>query len=419
MRISKTNKNKIVNDPVFGFINISSEIYFDLIQHPYFQRLRRIRQLGLSFMVYPGANHTRFEHAMGAMHLMTSALSALKGKGHDITDEEAEAVTIAILLHDIGHGPFSHVLENSIVEGVSHEDLSTLYLEELNREFDGRLSMALDIFRDNYPKRFLHQLVSSQLDMDRLDYLRRDCFYTGVTEGVIGSDRIIEMLTVRNDQLVIEAKGIYSIEKFLIARRLMYWQVYLHKTVIAAESLLVNTLRRARELVLQGETVFASPALSYFLSNDCTLEDFKGDLKLNRENPLSIFAKLDDYDIISAIKVWQDHPDYILSLLSYSLVNRNLFKIKMRSQTFSDAKIEDLTQRVLETFPITAEQIKYFLIQGSITNSALSDNSDNIQILFKNGKVSDIRDASDINLSVLAKTVRKHYLCYPREVNNK
>ncbi|MDP4205188.1 MAG: HD domain-containing protein [Bacteroidota bacterium] len=417
--MSKTNKNKIVNDPVFGFINISSEIYFDLIQHPYFQRLRRIRQLGLSFMVYPGANHTRFEHAMGAMHLMTSALSALKGKGHDITDEEAEAVTIAILLHDIGHGPFSHVLENSIVEGVSHEDLSTLYLEELNREFDGRLSMALDIFRDNYPKRFLHQLVSSQLDMDRLDYLRRDCFYTGVTEGVIGSDRIIEMLTVRNDQLVIEAKGIYSIEKFLIARRLMYWQVYLHKTVIAAESLLVNTLRRARELVLQGETVFASPALSYFLSNDCTLEDFKGDLKLNRENPLSIFAKLDDYDIISAIKVWQDHPDYILSLLSYSLVNRNLFKIKMRSQTFSDAKIEDLTQRVLETFPITAEQIKYFLIQGSITNSALSDNSDNIQILFKNGKVSDIRDASDINLSVLAKTVRKHYLCYPREVNNK
>lgn len=402
-----------------GFININSEICFDLIQHPFFQRLRRIKQLGLSFMVYPGANHTRFEHAIGAMHLMSDAIFVLKEKGQEISNEESDAVLIAILLHDIGHGPFSHVLEDSIVDGISHEELSLLYMEELNCEFGGALSLALEIFKDNYSKRFLHQLVSSQLDMDRLDYLRRDCFFTGVTEGAVGSDRIIKMLTVRNDQLVIEAKGIYSIEKFLIARRLMYWQVYLHKTVLAAESILKNILKRAKELVMGGGELFASPALEYFLRQDFSSNDFRELLNTRGETPLSKFAELDDYDIICSIKTWQHHPDFILSYLANSLVNRNLFKIKIRGQVFPEAKIEELKQRIKEVFPITESQIPYFLIQDSITNSALSDNSDNIQILYKNGKISDIRDASDINLSVLTKTVRKHYLCYPREVNNK
>ena len=416
----KTNKKKIINDPVFGFINIRSEIVFDLIEHPYFQRLRRIKQLGLSCLVFPGTNHSRFEHALGAVHLMLSAIEILNLKGQEITDEEADAVTIAILLHDIGHGPFSHVLENTLVMDVPHERISLLLMEELNRQFDGKLELAIRIFTDQYPKRFLHQLVSSQLDMDRLDYLSRDSFFSGVSEGIIGAERIIKMLNVKNDELVVEYKGIYSVENFLIARRLMYWQVYLHKTVISAEYLLINVLKRARELAMAGAEVFATPVLKVFLTKQISLNDFVQNRLIDGRKALDIFASLDDNDIFASVKEWQEHPDMVLSYLSKCIINRRLYKIKISKKPISDQKIAQLKSKIGAHFNVCDEQIRYFLIADTISNSAYNKASSNkINVLFKNNKTSDIADASDISLSVFSETVRKYFICYPKELDIK
>jgi len=416
----KTNKKKIINDPVFGFINIRSELVFDLIEHPYFQRLRRIKQLGLSCLVFPGANHTRFEHALGALHLMRSAIAILKLKGQEISEDEADAVTIAILLHDIGHGPFSHVLENTLVPDVPHECISLLLMEELNRQFEGKLDLAIRIFTDQYPKRFLYQLVSSQLDMDRLDYLSRDSFFSGVSEGIIGAERIIKMLNVQNDELVVEYKGIYSVENFLIARRLMYWQVYLHKTVISAEYLLINVLARARELAMEGTEIFATPVLKVFLSRQILLEDFIQNRIIAGRTALDLFASLDDNDIFASVKEWQEHPDSILSYLSKCVINRRLFKIKISKKPFSEMKIIKLKEKISEHFKVSDNQVQYFLINDTISNSAYNKASSNkINVLFKNNKTSDISDASDINLSVFSETVRKYFVCYPKELDIK
>ncbi len=413
----KTNKKKIINDPVFGFITIQSETIFDLIEHPYFQRLRRIKQLGLSCIVFPGANHTRFEHAIGAVYLMRLAVANLRLKDVDITDEEAEAVTLAILLHDIGHGPFSHALEYSIVEGLVHEKMSVLLMEDLNAQFGGKLSMAIRIFKNEYHKKFLHQLVASQLDVDRLDYLRRDSFFTGVTEGVIGSDRIIKMLDVRNDELVVEAKGIYSIEKFLIARRLMYWQVYLHKTVLSAEFLLVNVLKRAKEVALKGEKLFSTPSLSVFLENRITLDQIQqGDSFMGR-SLLSVFAGLEDDDVIASIKQWQYHSDPILAYLSSCLINRKLFRIRLQNTPFGEGEISEIKSAIQKQFKVDGADLDYLLVQDSITNSAYVANDNKINILQKNGSVCEIDKASDINLSGLSHTVRKFFVCYPKELD--
>jgi len=416
----KTNKKKIINDPVFGFINIRSELIFDLIEHPYFQRLRRIKQLGLSYLVYPGANHTRFEHALGAVHLMRSAIGILRLKGQEISDEEADAVTIAVLLHDIGHGPFSHALENTVVQGIPHEKISLLLMEELNRQFEGKLELAITIFKNQYSRHFLHQLVSSQLDMDRLDYLSRDSFFSGVSEGVISSERIIKMLHVKNDELVVEYKGIYSVENFLIARRLMYWQVYLHKTVLSAEYLLINVLARAREIAQSGDELFATPVLKAFLSNKVTLDDFANNNLVDGRQVLDLFANLDDNDIIASIKEWQNHPDAILSYLSGCIINRRLFKIKISKKPISEQKIAKLKEKICRHFNLCDDQLKYFMISDTITNNAYNTvSSDKINVLFKNNKVSDIAVASDINLSVFSETVRKYFICYPKELDIK
>lgn len=404
-----TNKLKIINDPVYGFIKIPYDIIFDLIEHPLFQRLRRIRQLGLTNYVYPGANHTRFQHAVGAMYLMGQAIEVIRSRGHKITEEEARAVTIAILLHDIGHGPFSHSLENSLIRNTSHETISLMFMEQLNQSFGGELTIAISIFKNEYPKRFLHQLVSSQLDMDRLDYLKRDSFFTGVSEGVIGSDRIIKMLNVVDDQLVVDEKGIYSIEKFLIARRLMYWQVYLHRTVVSSEQLLVMMLKRAQKLVAGGEQLFATPALEYFL------KDAPGKFSpANREVFLEQFARLDDNDILASAKVWCMHPDKILSLLSARLVNRNLFRVQLNSEPFDTEMVESMRSKVASHLSISKEEASYLVISDSVSNFAYSDMDDRISILDKKGEIRDIADASDIlNISVLSKTVRKYFLCFP------
>ncbi len=415
----KTNKKKIINDPVFGFITIQSDLIFDLIEHPYFQRLRRIKQLGLSCIVFPGANHTRFEHAIGATYLMRLAVNTLRLKGIKITDDEAEAVAVAILLHDIGHGPFSHVLENTIVEGIPHEKVSALLMEDLNIQFDGKLSLAIQIFKNEYTKKFLHQLVASQLDMDRLDYLRRDSFFTGVAEGTVGSDRIIKMLNVRNDELVVEYKGIYSIEKFLIARRLMYWQVYLHKTVLSAEYLLVNVLLRAKAVVLSGGALFASPALHVFLKKKITIEQFSSTETYKGKSMLELFTELDDNDLISAIKQWVNHEDKILAYLSDCLINRKLFRIKIKDRAFPKKKIDEFKSKIHDFFEVDENHYNYYLIQDSITNSAYAGSIGKINILMKNGKVKEINDASDINLSNLSQTVRKYFICYPKELDIK
>ena len=410
----QSKKNKILNDPVYGFVNLSSGISFDIIEHPYFQRLRRIRQLGLTYLVYPGAIHNRFQHAIGAAHLMQNAIEVIRSKGHEITDEEAEAVMIAILLHDIGHGPFSHALENSIVHDITHEDISLIIMSELNQQFNGALSLAIKIFQDTYHKRFLHQLVSSQLDMDRLDYLQRDSFFTGVSEGVIGSERIIKMLDVVNDNLVVEAKGIYSIENYLIARRLMYWQVYLHKTVLSSEQLLVKILKRAKQLALKGNILFATPALSYFLYNKVTKESF-----LSKPNSIHYFAKLDDYDILASIKAWADHDDFILSDLCNRLTNRNLFRIELQEKPFDKEKINTLKSKVIAEFKIPAKDAEFFVFSDSIINSAYSSKDENINILYNTGKLTDIALASDmLNTSVLSKKVKKYFLCYPKQFRN-
>ncbi len=407
--LNRNNKKKIFNDPVYGFISIPDEFIFDLIEHPYMQRLRRIMQLGMSHLVYPGALHTRFHHVLGAMHLMTLAVSTIRRKGHEITPEEERAVLIAILLHDIGHGPFSHALEYDIVCGVSHEEISGFFIERLSAEFGEDLEHALLIFKNKHSKPFLHQLVSSQLDMDRLDYLNRDSFYTGVSEGIIGSDRLIEMLNVHNGNLVLEEKGIYSIEKFIVARRLMYWQVYLHKTVVSAEFMLIHALRRAKQLVKEGNELFASPTLMYFLKNDVKTENFKNDPSV-----LDKFAALDDYDILGAIKVWQDHPDKVLSMLSTRLVNRDLFKIEISKDPFSPDRIRLEKEMVRNQFDLNDEEIEFFVYTDVLSNNAYNQHKQNINMLMKNGEIIDLSKASDnLNISALANPVEKYFLCYP------
>ncbi|MDF2431476.1 MAG: uncharacterized protein JWP44_1107 [Mucilaginibacter sp.] len=406
------NKKKIINDPVYGFISIPTDLVFDLIEHPYFQRLRYIKQLGMTHLVYPGALHTRFHHALGAMHLMGMAIETLRNKGHDISNEEEEAVIIAILLHDIGHGPFSHALEEIIVENISHEDISAMLMNKLNTRFEGRLNMAIEIFKGTYPRQFLHQLVSSQLDMDRMDYLNRDSFFTGVSEGVISSDRIIKMLNVKDDHIAVEEKGIYSVEKFLIARRLMYWQVYLHKTVIAAEQLLAKILKRSRELVLTGESIFTTPALSHFLAKPISRETF-----MNEDHHLDNFASLDDTDIMAAVKVWATHHDFVLAKLCNDLVQRNLYKVDITNEPPNRQFIVELTARVVEKYNITAKEASYFVFDDTIRNNAYKPGDGNIRILMKNGIIKDITAASDnSNLEALAKTVKKYILCYKKDL---
>ena len=406
------NKRKIINDPIYGFVTIPDDLIYDLINHRYFQRLRRIKQLGLTNLVYPGALHTRFHHAIGAMHLMQEALLTLKQKGVIITPEEEQATMVAILLHDIGHGPFSHALEHSIVTGVSHETISSLLMETLNKEFKGKLSLAIKIFNDGYKKKFLHQLVSSQLDMDRLDYLKRDSFFTGVNEGVISSDRIIKMLDVVNNHLVVEVKGIYSIEKFLIARRLMYWQVYLHKTVLGAETLLVKILKRAKELSAEGKELFATPVFKKFLQNNFTKSDFEKDNSL-----LNDFAKLDDTDISASVKTWVDEEDKILSLLCQKLINRQLLRVELQNTAFPAAYKNKILDKVMTKYKLSRKEASYFIMNDSVNNSAYLASKFSINILMNDGKLMDVADASDqLNLQKLSQTVTKHYLCYPKEI---
>lgn len=407
--LKPNNKKKLINDPVYGFITIPDELIFDIIQHPYFQRLRRISQLGLTNLVYPGALHTRFHHVLGAMHLMNLAINTIRRKGHEITPEEEQAVLLAILLHDIGHGPFSHSLEYDIVKGVTHEQISGFFIQELSKKLDGKLDLTLLIFNNKHPKKFLHQLVSSQLDMDRLDYLNRDSFYTGVSEGIIGSDRLIEMLNVKDGNLVLEEKGIYSAEKFIVARRIMYWQVYLHKTVTAAEQMLIHIMKRAKEISSRGIVLFASPSLSYFLQNDIQLDDFK-----NRTETLVHFSKLDDYDILSAIKVWQESDDKVLSFLCKRLINRELFKIEIAKESFSEERIQQEKDIARQKFEFNDEELEYIIFHRKQTNNAYNKKKEKINILLKNGEIIDIAKASDnLNINALAQPVDKYCLCYP------
>ena len=404
------NKKKIINDPVYGFISLPNDIIFDLIEHPFYQRLRRIKQLGMSHLVYPGALHTRFHHALGATHLMMKAIDTLRRKGHEITEEEETGALIAILLHDIGHGPFSHTLEHDIVRNINHEQISSLFMERLSIEFDGALDLALEIFEDRYKKSFLHQLVSSQLDMDRMDYLNRDSFYTGVSEGVIGSDRIIAMLNVKDNQLVVEEKGVYSIEKFLVARRLMYWQVYMHKTVVSSEVMLTHVLRRAKTLIQAGIELFATPSFSLFLKNDFELKDFK-------ENPelLNQFAQLDDSDILGAVKVWQTSDDKVLSTLSHQLVNRQLFKIEIKNGKFSEERIAKEKEKIQKHLNISAEESNYFVHTDVLRNNAYNEEKENINLLMKSGQIIDVSKAADnLNIHALSSPVEKYFICYPQ-----
>ncbi len=406
------NKKKIINDPVYGFINIPTDLVFDLMEHPYFQRLRYIKQLGMTHLVYPGALHTRFHHALGAMHLMQLAVKTLCDKGQDITAEEEESVMIAILLHDIGHGPFSHALEKHIVQGIDHEDISTLLMNKLNERFGGFLDMAIEIFNDTYPKKFLHQLVSSQLDMDRLDYLNRDSFYTGVSEGVISSERIIKMLNVVNDAIVVEEKGIYSIEKFLVARRLMYWQVYLHKTVTSGEQMLGKILQRARMLSLRGKELFSTPALNHFLQNNISKEQF-----INEDHHIETFTCLDDTDIMAAVKVWIGHPDKVLSKLCQSFIQRRLYQVDITNTKPEATQVDELRQKAMKFYNVSFEDAGYFVFTDVISNNAYKVGDANIKILMKGGAIKDITTASDnSNLEALAKTVEKYIFCYTKDL---
>ena len=408
MAAKKTNKLKILNDPIYGFITIPNSLIFDLIEHPYFQRLRRVSQMGLSYLVYPGAQHTRFQHAIGCVHLMQKAVRVLRFKDVSISEDEENAVYIAILLHDIGHGAFSHALEHSIVTGISHEAISLKFMEALNEEFDGKLSLAIQIFKNVYSRKFLNQLISSQLDMDRLDYLKRDSFYTGVSEGNINSERLITMLNVKDDCLVVEEKGIYSVEKFIIARRLMYWQVYLHKTGLAAENILVKVLKRAKELVVKGKNVPASSSLKYFLENPVNSQNFTSEV-------LNTFSKLDDYDVLSAIKEWTNNDDKVLALLSKALIDRKLFKVTLRNDIFDNQTVINAKSKIQNKYNLSNDEIDYFFISDSVSNQAYNSNKDQIQILYKNETVKDIAEASDhLNLQALSTPVIKYFMCYPK-----
>jgi hypothetical protein len=409
LKTPKTNKLKILNDPIYGFITIPNTLIFDIIEHPYFQRLRRVTQMGFSNLVYPGANHTRFHHAIGCMHLMQKAVRVLRFKGIEISEDEANALYIAILLHDIGHGAFSHALEHSIVNGISHEEISLKFMKKLNEEFEGKLNMAIQIFEGKYERQFFYQLISSQLDIDRLDYLKRDSFYTGVTEGNISSDRLIAMMNVTNDELVIEKKGIYSVEKFIIARRLMYWQVYLHKTGLVAENMLMRILRRAKELATLNVELPATKTLQYFLYNPITDDNFT-------DETLQMFAKLDDYDVLSAIKEWTTHSDTVLSELSKMIMNRNLLKIKIQNEPIILDDVSELKTQFAESLKIDKDLASYFVFQDTVSNQAYNSNNP-IKILMNDEKLVDIASASDqLNLQALTQPVKKHYICFPKKM---
>ncbi|WP_339751663.1 HD domain-containing protein [uncultured Winogradskyella sp.] len=402
------NKLKIFNDPIYGFITIPNSLVFDLIQHKYFQRLRRVSQMGLSYLVYPGAHHTRFHHALGSMHLMQKAINVLRFKGVEISEDEENGLLIAILLHDIGHGPFSHAMEHSIVNNISHEEISLRFMQELNTEFNGNLTLAISIFRGEYPRKFMCQLISSQLDMDRADYLKRDSFYTGVAEGNINSERLITMLNVVNDRLVVEEKGIYSVEKFLVARSFMYWQVYLHKTGVVAEQLLMRILKRAKELVQQKIELNCSKSLFYFLNSEINADSFN-------TKTLEIFAKLDDYDIVAAMKDWQYHEDFVLSNLCEMIINRDLLKIKLKNKPIKTSELIAHSNLLMDKYAISKTEADYFVFKGEITNLAYQNKNQHINILLKSGKIKDIVKASDqLNLKALSKPVTKYYMCYPK-----
>ena len=405
------NDVKIINDPVFGFIKIPRGMLYGIVEHPLFQRLNRINQLGLASVVYPGARHTRFQHSLGAFHLMSEAIQNLQQKGQFIFDSEAEAVQAAILMHDIGHGPFSHVLENTLINGIDHEEISLMMMEEINRSLNGQLNLAISIFKDEYPKKFLHQLISSQLDMDRLDYLRRDSFYTGVTEGNIGSARIIKMLNVVDDSLVVEQKGIYSLENYLTTRRLMYWQVYLHRTCVAYEKVLVNVLIRAKDLIRMGQDVFASPALHYFLRNDVDANWFA-----THPEALANYEELDDSDIWSAMKAWKHHDDKILSTLATDMLDRKIFKVEVSEELPTEEKLEEITTQIARKLSISeADARKYMMSLNTIQKDMYNVDDDSIAILYKNGDIKDISEASELlNVQLLSKKIRKYYLCYQR-----
>ncbi|MCM4152510.1 HD domain-containing protein [Arenibacter sp. N53] len=404
----KSNKLKIFNDPIYGFIGIPNALIFNLIEEPYFQRLRRISQMGLSYLVYPGAHHTRFHHALGSMYLMQQAIQVLRFKSIEITKEEEDGLLCAILLHDIGHGPFSHAMEHSIVEGVNHEHISLLFMEALNKKYNGKLTTAISIFKGQYPKKFLNQLVSSQLDMDRMDYLKRDSFYTGVAEGNINSERLLTMLNVLNGELVIEEKGIYSVEKFLMARRFMYWQVYLHKTGLVAEQLLIKILQRAKELLAAGETIDFNGALKFFMENKVPKEGFSQD-------KLDLFAQLDDVDILAAIKNWQNHTDFVLSRLCRMIIERRLLHVKLKNKPINEAKLKKHFLNFKNQHQLSDEETAYFVFSGEIQNQAYNSKSQNINILHGNGRIADVAKASDQQyLKTLSKTVTKYYMCYPK-----
>ena len=402
---------KIINDPVFGFIKMRRGLLYDIVGHRLFQRLGRINQLGLAFVVYPGARHTRFQHSLGAFYLMTEAVKSLREKGIYIFDSEEEAVEAAILMHDIGHGPFSHVLEDTLISGITHEELSILMMEQVNRDLNGQLNLAISIFKDEYPNKIFHQLISSQLDMDRLDYLRRDSFYTGVTEGNIGSARIIKMLNVSDDRLVVDHKGIYSVENYLTSRRLMYWQVYLHRTAVGYERVLINTLRRAKALVAEGHELFASPALAYFIKNDVDRQWFN-----THEEALQMYAELDDSDIWSALKAWRHADDRILSMLATDMLDRRLFRVEVRDEPISEEEADSIAQHIAKRIDITHEEARRYMM--SITEAQkdmYNPEDDSIGILYKDGTVKDIAEASEIlNVQLLSKKIRKYYLCYQR-----
>lgn len=408
--MNQINKLKIFNDPIYGFITIPNALIYDLIQHPYFQRLRRISQMGLSYLVYPGANHTRFHHALGCMHIMQKAVETLRFKGISISKEEENALYIAILLHDIGHGPFSHAMESSIVEDVHHEAISLLFMNQLNMEFDGQLSLAIKVFKGDYHRKFMLQLISSQLDMDRIDYLKRDSFYSGVAEGNVNSERLIQMMNVVDDVLVIEEKGIYSVEKFLMSRRLMYWQVYLHKASLVAELILTKVLKRAKELTEKGVILPCSNSLMYFMQNKITIETFDS-------KTLDLFSQLDDFDVISALKDWQKQEDFILSSLSKMIINRDLLKIKLSAEKVPTEELQVLKERFASENNITLTEANYFIFKGKIKNQTYSKVAEPIRILKKDKTIEDVVEASDqLNLKSLSKFVTKYYLCFPKQL---
>ncbi|MEE2954433.1 MAG: HD domain-containing protein [Bacteroidota bacterium] len=408
--MANVRKDKIINDPIYGFIKLEQGLIYDLISHPYFQRLRRISQLGLSYLVYPGANHTRFQHAIGSMHLMNQAITQIETKGHKLSQHEKESLKICILLHDIGHGPFSHALEKSIIPNIKHEHLSLLFMQYLNEKYDGKLSLAIKIFQNNYKKKYLHELVDSQLDMDRLDYLKRDSFFSGVVEGNIGTERIINMIDVVNDKLVIEEKGIYSIEQFLIARRLMYWQVYLHKTVVVAENILIQILKRVKLLITNKKLLYSEKPLHLFLKNNFNIHDFKQNPKLLHE-----FTKIDDYDIYNYLKEWQSSEDFVLSSLCKMILNRNFLKIKIQNTLFQKEELEHKISLVIKEWNLSREEAVYFVFSNQLTNNVYSMKQEKINILMKNGDVCDIAQISNqLKMNISSSNTEKYFLCYPK-----